>query len=197
MALERPTLKTKEDYDRYYSVGGFPYAKESTRKFLMDVVKIHELPNTFNQKLTLLDLGCGNGFLSDIFAEWFDVIGIDQSTVGIEKARLKVPTAKFIEGNVLEHNEKYDIVYNRACCIANYPTSSDQFKANLKHCVSLANKVFYFSEWSRADMFNTYDGRWHYKNPDEVLQEMKKYGNATMLYDSSICNYVGRIDLWK
>lgn len=195
--MEKPTLKTKEDYDKYYANGGFPYGKDSTLIFMRDVVKLPLLSQTYNKRLTMLDIGCGNGFLSDIFTSWFDVTGIDQSTVGVQQARNKVPLAKFVEGDVLKYNEKYDVVYNRACCVTNYPTDSDEFRNNLKHCISLATKVFYFSEWSREDVFNTYDGRWYYKNPQEVLAEMSKYGNATMLYDERINNYVGKIELCK
>ena len=191
---DKPRLITKEDYDKFYANGGFGYDKSTTEKFMADVVKLPDLAFSSNEKLTLLDVGCGDGFLSDIFSKWFNVVGIDNSTVGIRIAKNKYPNIKFIESDVLSHNEKYDIVYNRACQISNCPTSSVNFIESTKHLVSLAKKHYFFSEWTREDFYNTYDGRWHYKNPLEVLTECLKHGKASMIYDKLICNFVVRID---
>jgi SAM-dependent methyltransferase len=49
----------------------------------------------------VLDLGCGNGVpATRLLAECHDVIGVDISTVQIERARVLVPNATFVEADM-------------------------------------------------------------------------------------------------
>ena len=51
----------------------------------------------------VLDLGCGSGVPSTkVLADRFEVVGVDFSTAQIEKARVNVPTARFIVGDLTE-----------------------------------------------------------------------------------------------
>jgi 2-polyprenyl-3-methyl-5-hydroxy-6-metoxy-1,4-benzoquinol methylase len=53
--------------------------------------------NTEN-KLKLLDLGCGNGSLTNLFdQQGFDVVGIEESTSGVEQARKSFPNITFLQ----------------------------------------------------------------------------------------------------
>jgi len=51
----------------------------------------------------VLDLGCGSGVPSTMaLADRFDVVGVDFSTAQIERARVNVPSATFIVGDLTE-----------------------------------------------------------------------------------------------
>lgn len=60
---------------------------------------VAELPS----RARLLDLGCGSGVPSTkVLAKRFEVVGVDISTAQIEKARVNVPNATFIVGDLTE-----------------------------------------------------------------------------------------------
>ena len=60
---------------------------------------VAELP----PRARVLDLGCGSGVPSTkVLAERFEVVGVDFSTAQIEKARVNVPRATFIVGDMTE-----------------------------------------------------------------------------------------------
>ena len=63
--------------------------------------------NTNNQhKLQILDLGCGNGSLSNAIAQQgYQVTGIEDSLTGVENAHKNFPDCKFIHASV------YDLPY--------------------------------------------------------------------------------------
>lgn len=51
----------------------------------------------------VLDLGCGDGIISDyLYENGFDVIGIDPSVKGLKEARSHYPKVKFYEGSCYE-----------------------------------------------------------------------------------------------
>ncbi|MFN5513364.1 MAG: class I SAM-dependent methyltransferase [Cyanobacteriota bacterium] len=51
-----------------------------------------------NNNLKLLDLGCGNGSLTNLFSQkGFEVVGIEESASGIEQARRSFPHIDFLQ----------------------------------------------------------------------------------------------------
>jgi len=63
----------------------------------------------------ILDLGCGNGRLFELFKnnKKISYIGIDQSDNLINIARIKYPRANFLQQNILEYensNEKFNLI---------------------------------------------------------------------------------------
>ncbi|MFH1683433.1 MAG: methyltransferase domain-containing protein [Candidatus Margulisiibacteriota bacterium] len=60
----------------------------------------------------ILDLGCGNGWLSGMLARFGRVTGVDFSETAIEKARKNFPDCEFIAGDILEYSakNKYDLL---------------------------------------------------------------------------------------
>ncbi len=63
---------------------------------------------------SLLDLACGDGLMTAMFAEHFDrVVGVDASGVHVAEARRRLPSASFFESLIedFEIDEKFDAVF--------------------------------------------------------------------------------------
>ena len=67
--------------------------------------------NSTAQKLRLLDLGCGNGSLSNVMAaQGYEVVGFEESAQGVAIARQSFPNCDFIAGSI--YNLPYDQLEN-------------------------------------------------------------------------------------
>lgn len=99
--------------------------RERQRKFLWQRSKFYAYYNKIlgyyqvvscleNAKgVSLLDLACGDGTLTQMFAEYFQiVVGVDASPTHIEEARRRVPSARFFVSLIEEFSleEKFDTV---------------------------------------------------------------------------------------
>lgn len=73
-------------------------------------------PPQNSQKLRILDIGCGNGSLSNLIAQHgYEVVGIEESESGVKFANQTFPDCRFIQGSIYnlpdkELGEKFDIV---------------------------------------------------------------------------------------
>ncbi len=68
---------------------------------------------SLDKNLKVLDLGCGDGWQTNIYGKFFDVTGLDISEVRIKRARNNFPDRKFITGDIynLELKQKsFDVV---------------------------------------------------------------------------------------
>ncbi|WP_375491608.1 class I SAM-dependent methyltransferase [uncultured Nostoc sp.] len=53
------------------------------------------------KKLRILDIGCGNGSLSNLVAQQgYEVVGIEESESGVKLANDNFPNCRFIEGSI-------------------------------------------------------------------------------------------------
>ncbi|MEH2385319.1 MAG: class I SAM-dependent methyltransferase [Nostoc sp.] len=85
-------------------------------KPLMEMISeySHRIEN--QQKLRILDIGCGNGSLSKLIAQHgYEVVGIEESGSGVKFASQTFPDCHFIQGTIYnlpyaEIGEKFDIV---------------------------------------------------------------------------------------
>jgi 2-polyprenyl-3-methyl-5-hydroxy-6-metoxy-1,4-benzoquinol methylase len=58
---------------------------------------------TDGKKVKVLDLGCGNGSFSDFLTKLgYEVVGLEESAVGVAMARLNYPECQFIQGSIYE-----------------------------------------------------------------------------------------------
>ena len=106
-----------EHYDRQYAEGGFGY--ESQRETWKAWVADHYVREFDLQPgERLLDVGCGDGFWTGLFAEaGLVATGMDLSPGGIEIARHAHPGVEFVVGNAEElpfADESFEIVFCRA-----------------------------------------------------------------------------------
>lgn len=111
----------------------------STWDFNLRKLEIEYILRELQDGLTILDIGCGDGFSSIIFATRFKCHfeGIDFSVSMIKKAREMAKgydlqgTVRFNEGDVLNlkfSNETFDVVISERCLI-NIPSWKNQKKA--------------------------------------------------------------------
>jgi len=58
-------------------------------------------PDFDAKKLRLLDLGCGNGSLSNVLAQkGYEVVGVEESAQGVEIAKRNFPSVNFVQGSI-------------------------------------------------------------------------------------------------
>lgn len=88
----------------------------ATREVLWDDLK--DLQHFAEAGMSILDIGCGNGRLYQMFADLsIRYTGVDQSEGLIEKAREKFPEAEFVVANMIElpfQKASFDIIYSIA-----------------------------------------------------------------------------------
>jgi SAM-dependent methyltransferase len=105
-------------YDRHYRSGGFGY--EAKRGRWKRWVRDHYIGEFgLRPGQSLLDIPCGDGFWSSLFAELgFNVTGVDLSEGGIEVARRQYLGVPFVVGNAEQllpvPEGSFDIVFSRS-----------------------------------------------------------------------------------
>jgi len=74
---------------------------------------VDELCGRLGEGARVLDLGCGNGIKTKVFAERFDVVGVDLSEEQLQLARAEVPGATFVQADFADLDfpaESFDAV---------------------------------------------------------------------------------------
>jgi 2-polyprenyl-3-methyl-5-hydroxy-6-metoxy-1,4-benzoquinol methylase len=75
-------------------------------KPLMEMIS-EILPPPNKQKPRILDIGCGNGSLSNFLAQQgYEVVGVEESESGVKLANQSFPSCRFIQGSI------YDLPYS-------------------------------------------------------------------------------------
>jgi 2-polyprenyl-3-methyl-5-hydroxy-6-metoxy-1,4-benzoquinol methylase len=106
----------KTDRELSLSANEFIWDSEGSTQFhnLIEKPIIKKLKSKNIQ--TILDLGCGNGFLTNIIATYgYEVVGLDHSQTGISLAKKQFPSIHFEQHDFqyslsAEHHHKYDAV---------------------------------------------------------------------------------------
>ncbi|MBF8289626.1 MAG: class SAM-dependent methyltransferase [Chloroflexi bacterium] len=105
------------DYDQHYASGGFGY--EGRRDHWLAWARRHYVEAFDLSPGRLLDVGCGDGFWTSIFAELgFHATGVDLSAGGIEAARSRYPGTEFVVADADEplpfEAGSFDVIFCRA-----------------------------------------------------------------------------------
>ena len=91
--------KNSSDYTYYYTNNRPRYHHAYLLSPLLEMLV--KLQATSPKKLRILDLGCGNGSLSNVIAEQgYEVVGVDNSAPGIAIARESFPECQFIQADI-------------------------------------------------------------------------------------------------
>lgn len=59
---------------------------------------------------SVLDVGCGNGYLAQYVDDTNEYTGVDIDTRSVDEAKKRNPSKKFIVGEIQDIHEKYDII---------------------------------------------------------------------------------------
>lgn len=95
---------TSKEYEYSYIDSELTNAHSFLRSPLLSMLP--RKPEASSEKLRILDLGCGNGSLSQVIAEQgYEVVGIEESEQGVSIARQSFPTCDFIQASI------YDLPY--------------------------------------------------------------------------------------
>lgn len=109
LSIPEPTdySYTKMTGDIYDAIYGFKKYKDEANK-LINLIKAYK--KTSGNKL--LDVACGTGAHLQYFIEYFSITGIDLSGQQLSVARKRLPTLRFIQGDMREFQSKmkYDVV---------------------------------------------------------------------------------------
>ncbi|MEO0185335.1 MAG: class I SAM-dependent methyltransferase [candidate division WOR-3 bacterium] len=105
----------RDFYDKKYSITDYKRALNIDRAFIRGIVEKYKIP----KGNLLLDLGCGTGWYSNLFAELgLNVVGIDYSKTGVMNAKkLYGDKIHWVVGDAFNmpfrHEPKFDIIF---CC---------------------------------------------------------------------------------
>ncbi len=90
MASEVTTESAIAYYDTLWAATTHVDQHHKCRAYAIEKV-LKQLPPGANGRRKILELGCGTGIISSLLARYGDVVGLDQSRVGVETARAHVP----------------------------------------------------------------------------------------------------------
>lgn len=134
-------------YDEFYKNGGFGHSYPSGVNFI-NQTSLPELIQKISG-LTCIDIGCGDGFWSNILQQLgYKVTGIDLSEGGIEVARGKYPGCEFCAGDILDHDNHYDVSFVKNLSCFNRPLDELADKT-MGHIVSMTGKLIFLAMHSK------------------------------------------------
>ncbi|OUL29863.1 SAM-dependent methyltransferase [Nostoc sp. T09] len=131
-------ISTSQKYEYSYQDSQPNHHHTYLIKPLMEMITAYEgIQN--KEKLRILDIGCGNGSLSNLIAQQgYEVVGIEESESGFEFASRSFPNCQFILGSIynlpyLELGGKFDIVI--AAEVIEHLFSPRELVRNAKKCL--------------------------------------------------------------
>jgi 2-polyprenyl-3-methyl-5-hydroxy-6-metoxy-1,4-benzoquinol methylase len=107
---------TSQKYDYSYQNSNLGHHHVYLIKPLMKMINETVSPPQNQQKIRILDLGCGNGSFTNFIAQQgYEVVGIEESESGTKLASENFPDCQFIQGSIYnlpytELEEKFDVV---------------------------------------------------------------------------------------
>jgi 2-polyprenyl-3-methyl-5-hydroxy-6-metoxy-1,4-benzoquinol methylase len=97
---------TPNQYEYSYQNSQAGHHHDYLLKPLMEMIS-EILPPPNKQKPRILDIGCGNGSLSNFLAQQgYEVVGVEESESGVKLANQSFPNCRFIQGSI------YDLPYS-------------------------------------------------------------------------------------
>jgi 2-polyprenyl-3-methyl-5-hydroxy-6-metoxy-1,4-benzoquinol methylase len=109
-------ISTTNKYEYSYQDSNLSHHHNYLIKLLMSMIYEHQDIRENKSKLRILDIGCGNGSLSNFIAQrGYEVVGVEESESGVKFASKSFPDCRFFQGSVYdlpytELEEKFDIV---------------------------------------------------------------------------------------
>jgi 2-polyprenyl-3-methyl-5-hydroxy-6-metoxy-1,4-benzoquinol methylase len=141
---EASSSSRESGYDKRYAEGGFGYAKNH-EKWVKWTDRHYIKAFRLQPGETLLDVGCGDGFWTSLFAaQGFDCTGMDLSATGIETAKRLYGDSEFFIGDaekpLFNPPRQFDIVFCRTishlCMKPLMNSRTLATMANMSQCVA-------------------------------------------------------------
>jgi len=112
MDIETINDKHKSYYDRYWTdIAKRPFKHQHLKNRIFAIRKIMEKLEL--SRPSILELGCGLGYISNELSDFGDVSALDQSSASINIAMQKYPRVNFMQGDILKYepgDQLFDIV---------------------------------------------------------------------------------------
>ncbi len=149
-----------------------------------------------NKGDSILDVGCGQGFFSYLFARrGMKVRGIDVSETGIRKAetsysRLGISFA-VSDIQTATFSGQFDCIFVRSCSLYNtkeFPFQTDLTDRILNHLKPGGTFIFVYNSTFSSKRSTT----WRYHSLDDVRKHFSKYSGAQIFFVSRLATYVLR-----
>ncbi len=105
------------DFDKWWTAERIKESDAAwlqSREYLAFATRIRDVMQTYSLK-SIIELGCGAGYIGGVLATEFYYIGIDGSAEMVEWAKLKNPGATFLQGNL---RNLEDIYADLVCCFS-------------------------------------------------------------------------------
>lgn len=158
----------KRDYFQYNSLLYYAYIKS-----------IIELVGLKNES-TVLDVGCGQGFFSNLFRKCnMHVTGVDLSDVGIQVAKNNYEYfgIKFIATDVIafNNNERYDCVFSRNFSLYNTKEIVNDTYVTDKFLSLLRKDGIYIFIYNTRLKLGKYSDSWRYHSCQEIEKHFSRY----------------------
>ncbi len=132
-------ISSTEKYEYFYSDSKPGHHHSYLIKPLMEMISESIDLFEYKTKLRILDIGCGNGSLSNLIADQgYEVVGIEESESGVKLANQTFPNCRFIQGTIYnlpyaELGEKFDIVI--AAEVIEHLFAPKELVRNAKQCL--------------------------------------------------------------
>src|SRR5215213_444620 len=102
----------QDDARRYWNSWNAQSREHGQDRVSLDQARVVEGWLKGRQGLSILEAGCGAGWMSERLAKFGSVIAVDLADEVIERAQQRVPAVRFIAGDLLEIDlgSGYDVV---------------------------------------------------------------------------------------
>ena len=123
---------------------------------------------------TLIDIGCSDGYWTNLFNRYIHSEGEDKCENAIIQAKQKYSNINFYTLDSLKCNKKYDIVFCKGPAFFNEPVNEDFIK-NLEIMLKRTNKIFIFTMYT-THPYNKRVSRSYFHDPELIKELLSKYG---------------------
>ncbi len=146
----------------------------SSKKFLLNTTKKYLKPSS-----KILELGCGTAENLAVFEKNYKLTGVDISEGMLRIARKKIPSGKFIQGDIADFDlkEKFDLifcVYDTINHLENFNQWASLFKSVKKHLNPNGIFIFDFNTLYKLDILSQSDIYPEFPGEDTLLLNVRK-----------------------
>lgn len=170
-------------YDKAYKQQRyFPYSEWAYSPYVSSLIAVSGL----KRGQSILDVGCGQGFFSHMFARYGMMVhGIDVSETGVGVARdlyaASGVTFSVAEAKTATFSEQFDCIFVRSCSLYNseaFAFQKDVTQNLLRHLKPDGTFIFAYN----SNFSSKPSPEWRYHSLLDVKQHFSAYGEARIFF---------------